>query len=182
MSESKYQATIESIESSFFENMREHVFIAEVLQESWVRHKEQVEVLRSEVDNSGYDLVMACRGVIRHIQLRSSRHDARRQRQTVNCKLAGKPNGCVIWLLAEDNAETGRIRLRYLFFGNAPDEPVPDFDRFKVGKRIRRGPGGVRPERANTRQIPKSAFRKIESITELIQVLFGLTGSTVNVT
>lgn len=43
--------------SSSREALIEHVFIAEVLQESWFGREQSVEVLRSEVDAGGYDVV-----------------------------------------------------------------------------------------------------------------------------
>src|ERR1041385_8618602 len=48
MSEADYQ------KSSFFEKLMEHVFISEVLQETWYGFGKVVEVLRSEVDASGF--------------------------------------------------------------------------------------------------------------------------------
>jgi hypothetical protein len=56
--------------SHYRENLLEHVFIAEVLQ-ACARRRRKVEVLRAEVDDAGYDLVLESNGVIRHIQLKS---------------------------------------------------------------------------------------------------------------
>src|SRR5260370_21808431 len=44
-------------ESSFREKLFEHIFVSELLQEAWTKHRQMIDVLRSEVDNAGYDLV-----------------------------------------------------------------------------------------------------------------------------
>ena len=59
--------------SSFYEQLVEHVFISEVLQEVWFHFGLTVEVLRSEVDASGYDVVFECNKKVRHVQLRLPR-------------------------------------------------------------------------------------------------------------
>ena len=51
------------------EKLIEHVFISEILQESWFVREQPLEVLKSEVDAYGYDLVLECNGVTRHILL-----------------------------------------------------------------------------------------------------------------
>ena len=58
--------------SSFYEQLVEHVFISEVLQEVYFRFKKTVEVLQSEIDASGYDIVLECNGILRHIQLKTT--------------------------------------------------------------------------------------------------------------
>jgi hypothetical protein len=50
--------------SSFFEQLVEHAFISELLQEVYYRFGRTMEVLRSEIDAAGYDVVFECNGVI----------------------------------------------------------------------------------------------------------------------
>ena len=45
------------LKSLFYEQLVEHVFVSEIHQEAWYYFGETVEVLRSEVDSSGYDVV-----------------------------------------------------------------------------------------------------------------------------
>lgn len=70
--------------SMFYEQLVEHAFVSEVLQEAWYFFGETVEVLRSLVDASGYDLVLECNGAMRHVQLKTSTPDAKTQVQKVN--------------------------------------------------------------------------------------------------
>ena len=83
------------LKSSFYEQLVEHVFLSEVLQEVWYRFGKTVEVLRSEVDASGYDVMFDCNGILRHVQLKTSKIDGKTARQKVNLALAEKPSGSV---------------------------------------------------------------------------------------
>ena len=156
-------------ESSFREKMLEHVFLSELLQYAW-RQEQTIDVLRSEVDNSGHDLVLDWRGVRRYIQLKSSKSNTKKRTQIVNAKLADKPGGCVIWLFYEDDGE--RVSLEYRFFGGSPIE-LPDLG-CKRGKHTKRNAQEVKTERENTRKISRSKFTKFSGIGELINTLLGM--------
>ena len=162
------------LKSSFYEQLVEHAFISEVLQEVWFGFGETVEVLRSEVDRSGYDVVFECNGVMRHVQLKTSKSDARRQTQNVNIALAEKPSGCIVWLIRHECQATRRVRLSYLFFGAPPNQPLPSLDGFRIGRHTKGDATGKKSERPAIRLVPKSRFVRIESTRELVQELFGL--------
>jgi hypothetical protein len=171
-----------SYESSFYEKMVEHVFISEILQEAWYRYKKIVDVLRSEVDNSGYDVVLECNGVTRHIQLKTSHPGAKRGYLNVNVALAEKPNGCVIWLFREKDPNAFRVKLRYRFFGNGPNQPLPPLESYKTGKHSKGNSQGVKLERPAIKLVPRGAFRKVEDTNELLKVLFELDASKILLT
>ncbi|MDP3849819.1 MAG: hypothetical protein Q8Q59_04890 [Luteolibacter sp.] len=160
--------------STFFEQLTEHVFISEILQESYYGNGMTVEVLRSEIDASGYDLVLECNGVMRHVQLKTSGTAGRTAVQKVHTALAVKPSGCVVWIIRDEDPETRRMRLSYRFFGGLPGEPLPSLAGFKVAKHSKGNAAGEKKERPAIRVIPKSKFRAIESTRELVQVLFGI--------
>ncbi|MDN7880803.1 hypothetical protein QZM69_35760 [Burkholderia aenigmatica] len=75
-----------------------------------------VEILRAEFDASGYDLVMCCGNVMRHVQLKVSRVDGARAQVAINQQLARAPSGCVVWLGVTDDLEI----TEYRWFGAAP--------------------------------------------------------------
>ena len=166
-------SSVDSTESSFREKLLEHVFVSELLQEAWLNRHQTVEVLRSEVDASGYDLVLECNGVIRHVQLKGSKADAKTSIQKVNIKLAEKPSGCVVWLLFKEDTRAGRLKLDYLFFGEGPDEPLSGLDSLKVGRHTKADARGRKSERPSIRVIPKGQFTRIPGMTELMDRLFG---------
>jgi hypothetical protein len=160
--------------SSFYEQLVEHVFVSELLQELWFRHELAAEVLRSEIDASGYDLALECNGILRHVQLKTSGVGAKASYQKVNVALASKPCGCVIWLIRHEDPEHARIRLSYLFFGASPGQCLPDISGFKIAKHSRANAQGFKAERPAIRQVPKSQFRAVSSTSELVELLFGV--------
>jgi hypothetical protein len=64
----------------------------------WCRGIRDIDVLRSEVDQGGYDVAISCNGIHRYIQLKASHLQAKTNRQNVNVNLATRPGGCVLWL------------------------------------------------------------------------------------
>src|SRR5258708_25321257 len=85
-------------ESSARENLIEHVFLGELLRGLWRKNVRDLEILRPEVDSGGYDLALECRGIIRHVQLKSSHRDAKRAAITANVKLLDRPSACILWI------------------------------------------------------------------------------------
>ena len=164
------------LKSTFYEQFVEHVFISEVLQEVWYYYGKTVEVLRSEVDASGYDVVFECNGVLRHVQLKTSRHGSKTARQKVNRALESKPSGCIVWIIRKEDLEQCRASLSYLFFGGGSKMPLPSLEGFKVATHTKGNAEGVKKERAAIRVIPKARFTPIATTRELVAVLFGLQG------
>lgn len=121
---------IETTSSQFRENLLEHVFIAEVLQECALVRRQKVAVLRAEVDEDGYDLVLELGSFLRHVQLKSRYGGAKPSHKALdglNPKLGGRIGGCVV--LMYWRAKDGRIRLTYRWWGSGPGEaadPIPD--------------------------------------------------------
>jgi hypothetical protein len=162
------------LKSNFYEQLVEHAFISELLQETWFRYGQTVEVLRSEIDSSGYDLLLECNGVIRHVELKTSGTEARRSFQNINMALAEKPSGCVIWLMRKEDESKNRVNLKYLYFGDVPGKPLPSLETFKIAKHTKGNAQGVKKERPLIRQVPKSKFIEQSGINELLGKLFGL--------
>ncbi len=162
------------MKSTFYEQLVEHVFISEVLQEAWYYYGKTVEVLRSEVDASGYDVVLECNEVLRHVQLKTSRRESKTARQKVNIALAAKPSGCIVWIVRSEDIESCRASLSYLFFGGESRMPLPSLEGFKVATHTKGNAEGVKKERAAIRVIPKAKFTPIATTRELVAVLFGL--------
>lgn len=164
------------MKSTFYEQLVEHVFISEVLQEAWYYYGKTVEVLRSEVDASGYDVVLECNEVLRHVQLKTSRRESKTARQKVNIALAAKPSGCIVWIVRSEDIDSCRASLSYLFFGGESGTPLPSLDGFKVATHTKGNAEGVKKERAAIRVIPKAKFTSIATTRELVAILFGLQG------
>lgn len=108
--------------SSYREKLVEHLFVAELLKFSWLHHDCSMEVAKPEVDNSGYDLIVEAKGVVRHIQLKTSIVGGKTAFQKIHTKLAEKPSGCVVWIYVDE----GTLRLGpFLYFGAEAGKPLP---------------------------------------------------------
>jgi hypothetical protein len=159
------------LQSSFREKTLEHIFIGECLKILWRRGIYDVEILRSEVDAAGYDIVFQLRDVIRHVQLKTSHTSAKASRQNLSGKLTQKPSACAVWIVFD--ADTLALGPFY-WYGNAPREQIDDLTtKFPKAKHTKGNSQGVKLERQNSYSVPKSAFRKVATIEELMTELFG---------
>jgi hypothetical protein len=151
------------------EQIVEHVFIADVLRTLWRYRVLDVEVLRSEFDAGGYDVVLARGNIIRHIQLKASIKGGRRRAVDVNMNLADKPSGCVVWIVVDDGLSPDHYR----WLGNPPGAPLPAIDSLKVGKHTKANSQGVKSERPMKRDVSVAMFQRIDTLEELLARLFG---------
>jgi hypothetical protein len=157
------------LHSSARENVIEHLFIGELLRTLWCQGVYEVEVLRSEVDDCGYDLVVECRGVLRHIQLKSSHHLGHASRQTINAKIEKKIGGCVVWIMFDAKTlSLGPFR----WLGSNPGGSSLSLGS-KLGKHTKANSLGVKTERPNMRIVSKSGFAQLNSMDDLVEKLFG---------
>jgi len=163
--------TIHSEHSSYREKLLEHLFIGEILRHLWRLGITNAEFLRPEVDSGGYDLVIGCNDILRHIQLKSSVRGATTAKQSVSMRLAEKPSGCVVWLIFDEHT----LALGpYLWFGGLPGSPLPDIKSFPLAKHTKANSHGVKAARPNVRVIKRAQFAPIASIPQLIERLFGV--------
>lgn len=106
--------------STLRERIVEHVFVGEALRTLWRLGITDVEVLRSEFDAHGHDLMMARSKIVRHIQFKSGA-DKRPSWVSVATALAERPSGCVIFIRVDRGLSMGP----YYWFGAAPGSPLP---------------------------------------------------------
>jgi hypothetical protein len=156
-------------ESSLREKIIEHAFIADLLRVLWVRGRRDIEVLRTEVDRDGYDIVLHCNGIQRHVQLKSSYREATTARVDARTALEGKPSGCILWILFDQRTlELGP----YLWFGGKPGERLPALGD-KVARHSRPNAHRIKAGRPGLRTISRGRFTKLDTMDELITALFG---------
>ncbi len=157
------------VDSSLREKIIEYAFVGEILRILWRRGRRDIEVLRAEVDCGGYDLVLHCNGVMRHVQLKSSHREAATSRVTLNLKLAEKTSGCVVWILFDqETLELGP----FLWFGGKPGEMVADLGT-KIAKHTKPNILGKKTERRGLRVVSRGSFTKLNSVTAVIEAMFG---------
>ena len=156
--------------SSFRENVIEHLFIGKCLQELWKQRVFNAEVLRADVDGSGYDIVIEARDHLRHIQLKASFEGASTRTQKINVALAAKQAGCVVWIIFDQDTLDFR---HFLWFGAKPGLPLPPLEEFKTARHTKGDASGVKAERAGIKTVPSRAFEEVATLPELLQRLFG---------
>src|SRR4030088_3357867 len=97
-SPAKLEASAHSSDSSLREQALGHVFLGQLLTFMWQSGARDIEVLKSEVDRGGYDVVLESNGIIRHVQLKSSFRGSKVREVDISTKLLHKPGGCILWL------------------------------------------------------------------------------------
>ncbi len=159
--------------SSLREKILEHQFVGELLRVLWCKGMQQVELLKAEVDAGGYDLVLECNGVMRHVQLKSSYRGAKTSRVNINVGLQRRHSGCVVWIMFDP--ATMRIG-PFLWLGNPPDQPTPGFGA-RIGRHSKGDQHGRKAERPNIRVVSKAEFTVLDSMEDLADALFGSANS-----
>ena len=150
----------------------EHLLAGEVMRYLWRRGNVRMEVLKPQVDDGGYDLLLEANDVSRHVQLKASHSGASTNRVAVSLSLQRRPSGCVVWtIFDEDTMELGP----FLWFGGKPGKPLPNLSAagYDVVKHSKANAKGVKSERPNLRNVPRSAFTKLDTVEELVMALFG---------
>lgn len=149
--------TAHYLHSSARENVLEHLFIGELLRTLWCEGVHDVEVLRSEVDDRGYDLVIECNGTLRHVQLKSTHRQGKASRQNINSKITNKPGGCIVWMLFDPiSLALGPFRL----LGGQPGQPISSLGE-KIARHTKANSEGVKTPRPDIRVVNKSQFREV---------------------
>jgi hypothetical protein len=159
-----------SLLSSYREMVLEHLFAGEVMRHVWLSGIKRLEVLKPQVDDGGYDLVLEANAVVRHVQLKASFRGSTVKRFTVNAALATKPSGCVVVLQFDPRTlDIGP----FLWFGGPPKQPLPDLTTYPVAKHTKGNAQGVKLPRPNMRVLPLSALETVDTIADLAKRLFG---------
>lgn len=157
------------VHSVLRERIVEHAFIGDALRRLWQRGATDVELLRSEFDAGGYDLVMSYGTIVRHIQFKVKVTGGSRASITASLNLMQKPSGCIVWIVVTPELNVHS----YLWFGNAPGRPLPDLSGMKIAKHAKANAAGIKLERPNQRIVPRSAFTPVASLDALLECLFG---------
>ena len=156
------------LNSTLRERIVEHVFVGDALRTLWRCGVFDVEVLRSEFDAHGYDLVMARGRIVRHIQFKTGTSQ-KPGAVSVSQSLADKPSGCVIWIRVGDDLEMGP----FFWFGGEPGAPLPPIAGYPNPLRATHNKDGVRPPRQNHRAVPGKKFCRLATLREVLDRLIG---------
>ena len=163
------EETSHFLHSTLREKIVEHVFVGDALRRLWQHGVTDVEVLRSEFDAGGYDLVMSRGRIVRHIQFKTSMVNGKAASIKASLKLLEKPSGCIIWIMV-----TPELKLdSYRWLGGPPGDPLPDIRDMRVAKHTKANAKGKKAERPDQRIISRSQFDSLGSLGEVLERLFG---------
>jgi hypothetical protein len=163
-------ATLHTTHSSYREMVLEHLFVGEVMRYCWSNDLGRIEMLKSQVDNSGYDIVLESDRIMRHVQLKASHLRARTPSVAINTALEDKPSGCVIWMFFDESSLQFQ---HFLWFGSTPGQPFETLKDMKTLTHTKRNARGVKTERINMKVLPRARFERLESIGDIVNRLFG---------
>jgi hypothetical protein len=149
----------------------EHLLVGEIMRFAWRRHLPRIEMLKSQVDASGYDIVLESGGIMRHIQLKASHANAATLTVPINIELASKPSGCVVWMIFDPDSLEFR---HFLWFSGGPGMKIGALDGMRIAKHNKANAKRVKTERPNIRKVPKAKFEKVQTIGGIVHKLFGL--------
>jgi hypothetical protein len=169
LSPAKIETSAHSFDSSLREQALGHLFLGQLLAFMWLNGGLDIEVLKSEVDRGGYDVVLESNGIIRHIQLKSSFRGSKVREVDVSTKLLRKPSGCIVWL--EFDRESLAIE-SYYWFGGKAGTALPDLGA-RVARHSKGNSEGEKNERPIHRVLTRGRFEALTNISEVIGRLFG---------
>ena len=152
--------------SSLREVIVEHLFVGAALQCLWNAGITDAEILRSEFDGFGYDLVVTWGELVRHVQLKSG---VELKKVGISILLAEKPSGCVIFIKLSDSLELGPFH----WFGDRAGAPLPQIDHFPSTKRTTPNSEGSKPSRRRHYDVPANRFQRVETLQKLVELLLG---------
>lgn len=134
-----------------------------------LRRDQPWELLRTDCDRDGYDLVIEAGGIIRHIQLKAQVLGGTSRQITAHINLANKPSACIIWM----TCDPATLRpVSYRFFGGTPASPIPALGD-KPARHSRGNRDGLKGERPLHRVVPIKRFQRVTEVTDLVDRLFG---------
>lgn len=128
-----------------------------------------LEILRSEYDSRGYDVVLEASGLLRHIQLKAGRQGGKRRQVSISVHLRAKPSGCVVWMFY-DPISLAITELRW--FGALPGQPLPDLGS-AVSRYTKGTSEGIKNQRPALRNVGIGKFEILAGIQDLADRLFG---------
>jgi len=157
--------------SSYVENVLVHRLVASLAGEMWCRDPNtQLYIFNSEVDDSGFDLVLGLGRKLRYIQVKQVHSKGSAKKFSVRLEFSRFPGSCVIVVV---HSESDLQIEHFLFFGGSLTEAMPSVENEKATiSPIKRSADGKKKIRAHYRDIPRNKFQGPMNTGELLDALF----------
>ncbi len=156
-------------QSSLREEYLEYCFLADLSRVMWQR-RQPMEILRTNTDQGGYDLVLEVGRWMRHVQLKSSHRSSSTSQQKINTNLADKQGACVVWIRFD---QLDLSFENFLWFGDTdPRRGLPDLGE-RIGKHTKTTKTtGEKGLRKSIRVLRKGEFTSLASIADVAENMF----------
>jgi hypothetical protein len=151
--------------SSRREKLLESLFAGEVLRELWRRGIYEVDLLHSDIDASGYDIVLEISNEARHIQLKAS---TKRKQVVANAKVSDRPSGCIIVMIVSEDTLSFK---EFLWFGNRLGKPCSDVRTFPKARHSKADSAGIKANRQDTYKVSVGKFERVKTFASLVDKL-----------
>ena len=157
--------------SSYVENVLVHRLVADLASELWNRDPNSpLHIFNSEVDDSGFDLVLACANTLRYIQVKQVHLHGKASKFSVRLEFTRLRGSCVVVVV---HSESELQVEHFLFFGGSASKPMPSVESEKASvSPIKRSEDGKKKVRPHYRDIPRKKFRGPLNTGELLDALF----------
>jgi hypothetical protein len=157
--------------SSYMENVLRHRFLFDVSRFLLLRNPPlQVSISRSEVDDSGVDLVLTVGAVTRHIQMKTVATTDRPNEYAIKESLSLLPGGCVIWMCYDRESLQ---KVVYHLMGGCGNELMPALT--TRDQAMKKKKDGTKVPRLGYRAVRmKHASHRNLSLETLVPLLFAL--------
>lgn len=158
--------------SSYVENVLVHRMVASLAGELWQRDPNmQLHIFNSEVDDSGFDLVLGCDKKLRYIQVKQVHAHGKAQKFSVRLDFTQMPGSCIILVVyTVEKLEVDH----FLFYGGKVNEPMPSVEDNKPSRLPgRRDTDGNHKTRPNYRDVKRNQFEGPLDAAALLDKLFG---------
>ena len=139
--------------SRFFENILEHRFAFDLARQLVLEESPRLlNIMRSEVDAFGVDLVLSVADVSRHVQMKTRSGSPPANAYSISEALWSISGGCVVWMRYDP---VSLEPTNYNLFGL----PIPTMDKFQ--KSDRKGFRMVKMQQATHRNLSIAALAKV---------------------
>lgn len=157
--------------SSYVENVLIHRMVAALAGELWRRDPTApFNIFNSEVDDSGFDLVLACAEKHRYIQVKQVHLNGVAVKFSVRLEFTRLPGSCVVVIVHTES----ELKIdHFLFFGASASDPMPNVETERVAvSTVKRGEDGKKRIRPHYRDIPRKKFKGPLNTSQLLDALF----------
>jgi hypothetical protein len=151
--------------STLRELLAENRFLSDLISAFWVNNLLDVEILRSDIDNSGYDIAVGYNEKVLYIQLKTKLVGGKTIEAPINIKLTNKENYAIVLMEIIEAPEHNSVNIKYYWWHNKNEKAIDVFSDDKISKHTKANASGQKKERPNIRKVKYKEFDPIDIIS-----------------